>query len=183
MIPIVGPILSAMPAIAVAFTVSPTLALGVAVFFFAQQQLENHVLVPKVMSAAGRHQPGVRDRRAAHRRIAARHRRRDPRGPDRGDPAGAASRKLMPDAARPTDERARRGTPACGRCIRRHRRSSRRGRSPAGLGRDVAWDLGDSVLNMWILSWDCEQLRGDPRRRSLAICGTSSTPTSFIPRR
>jgi hypothetical protein len=30
----------------------------------------------------------------------------------------------------------------------------------AGLTRDVAWDLGDSVLNMWILAWDCEQLRG-----------------------
>ena len=29
----------------------------------------------------------------------------------------------------------------------------------AGLGRDVAWDLGDSVLNMWILSWVCEQFR------------------------
>jgi hypothetical protein len=27
-----------------------------------------------------------------------------------------------------------------------------------GLGRDVAWDLGDSVLNMWILAWDVEQL-------------------------
>ena len=26
------------------------------------------------------------------------------------------------------------------------------------LSRNVAWDLGDSVLNMWILSWDCEQL-------------------------
>ena len=49
MIPIVGPIISAIPAIAVAFTVSPTLALGVAIFFFAQQQFENHILVPKVM--------------------------------------------------------------------------------------------------------------------------------------
>jgi len=49
MIPIVGPLLSAVPAIAVAFTVSPALALGVAVFFFVQQQFENHVLVPKVM--------------------------------------------------------------------------------------------------------------------------------------
>jgi hypothetical protein len=28
-----------------------------------------------------------------------------------------------------------------------------------GLGRDVAWDLGDSILNMWILAWDCEQIR------------------------
>lgn len=49
MIPIVGPLLAAVPAIAVAFTVSPTLALGVAVFFLVQQQIENHVLVPKIM--------------------------------------------------------------------------------------------------------------------------------------
>jgi hypothetical protein len=28
-----------------------------------------------------------------------------------------------------------------------------------GLARDVAWDLGDSLLNMWTLAWDCEQFR------------------------
>lgn len=28
-----------------------------------------------------------------------------------------------------------------------------------GLARDVAWDLGDSILNIWILSWDVEQIR------------------------
>ena len=28
-----------------------------------------------------------------------------------------------------------------------------------GLGRDVAWDLGDSLLNMWILAWDAESLK------------------------
>jgi predicted PurR-regulated permease PerM len=49
MIPIVGPILSAVPAVAVALSVSPTLALGVIIFFVAQQQLENHLLVPKIM--------------------------------------------------------------------------------------------------------------------------------------
>lgn len=49
LIPIVGPLLAAVPAVAVAFSVSPALALGVAAFFFAQQQVENHVLVPKVM--------------------------------------------------------------------------------------------------------------------------------------
>jgi predicted PurR-regulated permease PerM len=49
MIPIVGPILSAVPAIAVALSVSPTLALAVIIFFIAQQQLENHLLVPKIM--------------------------------------------------------------------------------------------------------------------------------------
>ena len=49
MIPIVGPILSAVPAIAVALSVRPTLALGVLLFFIGQQQLENHLLVPKIM--------------------------------------------------------------------------------------------------------------------------------------
>ena len=59
MIPIVGPLLAAIPAVVVALTVSPAKALAVAVFFFLQQQFENHVLVPKVMerqvgvSAAG----------------------------------------------------------------------------------------------------------------------------------
>ncbi|HLG55741.1 MAG TPA: AI-2E family transporter [Vicinamibacterales bacterium] len=50
MIPVVGPVLAAIPAIAVAFSVSPATALGVTVFFVVQQQVENHVLVPKVMS-------------------------------------------------------------------------------------------------------------------------------------
>lgn len=49
MIPMVGPILAAIPAILVAVTVSPGLAIGVAVFFILQQQLENTVLVPKIM--------------------------------------------------------------------------------------------------------------------------------------
>jgi predicted PurR-regulated permease PerM len=49
MIPMVGPILAAIPAILVAATVSPSLAIGVAIFFIAQQQLENTVLVPKIM--------------------------------------------------------------------------------------------------------------------------------------
>jgi predicted PurR-regulated permease PerM len=49
LIPMVGPILSAIPAILVAASVSPGLAVGVAVFFIVQQQLENTVLVPKIM--------------------------------------------------------------------------------------------------------------------------------------
>jgi predicted PurR-regulated permease PerM len=49
MIPIVGPIISALPAIAVGFTVSPALALGIAVFYLVQQQIENHLLVPNIM--------------------------------------------------------------------------------------------------------------------------------------
>ena len=50
LIPVVGPILSAIPAIAVAATVSLKKVLLVVVFFFLQQQFENHILVPKVMS-------------------------------------------------------------------------------------------------------------------------------------
>ena len=49
LIPMVGPILSAIPAVIVALTVSPGMALGVGVFFLAQQQFENHLLVPKLM--------------------------------------------------------------------------------------------------------------------------------------
>jgi predicted PurR-regulated permease PerM len=50
MIPVVGPILSAIPAIAVASTVSMQAVVFVVIFFFLQQQLENHILVPKIMS-------------------------------------------------------------------------------------------------------------------------------------
>jgi predicted PurR-regulated permease PerM len=46
---VVGPIFSAVPAIALAFTVSKKTALFVILFFLAQQQIENHLLVPKVM--------------------------------------------------------------------------------------------------------------------------------------
>jgi predicted PurR-regulated permease PerM len=49
MIPVVGPVFSAIPAIGVALTVSPRVAIFTALFMFAQQQFENHLLVPKVM--------------------------------------------------------------------------------------------------------------------------------------
>jgi predicted PurR-regulated permease PerM len=49
MIPVVGPIFSAVPATLVALTVSPKTALFTLVFFIVQQQVENHLLVPKIM--------------------------------------------------------------------------------------------------------------------------------------
>jgi predicted PurR-regulated permease PerM len=49
LIPMVGPLLSAIPAVGVALTVSPGLALGVAGYCLVLQLLENNVLVPKVM--------------------------------------------------------------------------------------------------------------------------------------
>lgn len=49
MIPVVGPLLAAIPGIAVAWTVSGKLALMVGVFYLVQQQVENHLLVPKLM--------------------------------------------------------------------------------------------------------------------------------------
>jgi predicted PurR-regulated permease PerM len=48
-VPIVGPILSSIPAILVGLSVSPQTALFVAIFWIIQQQVENHLLVPKVM--------------------------------------------------------------------------------------------------------------------------------------
>jgi predicted PurR-regulated permease PerM len=50
MIPVVGPILAAVPALLVALTVSPKIALFTAVYFIVQQFIENHFLVPRVMS-------------------------------------------------------------------------------------------------------------------------------------
>jgi predicted PurR-regulated permease PerM len=50
LIPIVGPVLSAIPALGVAATVSANKVVFVLIFFVLQQQLENHVLVPKIMS-------------------------------------------------------------------------------------------------------------------------------------
>jgi predicted PurR-regulated permease PerM len=50
LIPVVGPILSAIPAVAVASSISLKTVLFVVIFFVLQQQFENHVLVPKVMA-------------------------------------------------------------------------------------------------------------------------------------
>src|SRR4249920_3581455 len=49
-----------------------------------------------------------------------------------------------------------------------------------GLARDVAWDLGDSVLNMWILAWDCEQFRAILSGH-LARAGTFFDANIFYP--
>ncbi len=51
-IPTIGPILSAVPAIIIGFSISPTTALVVAVAFLVIQQLENNLLVPKIMEKA-----------------------------------------------------------------------------------------------------------------------------------
>ena len=51
-VPVIGPIISAIPAIFIAATISPILALGVAAMFFIIQQLENHLIVPQVMKRA-----------------------------------------------------------------------------------------------------------------------------------
>jgi predicted PurR-regulated permease PerM len=50
LIPVVGPVLAAIPAVAVAATISLKKVLFVLIFFVVQQQFENHVLVPKIMS-------------------------------------------------------------------------------------------------------------------------------------
>ena len=49
LIPVVGPILAAIPAILLAFTVSPQTALFVTLFCWGQQFVENNVLVPRIM--------------------------------------------------------------------------------------------------------------------------------------
>ncbi len=51
-IPILGPWLGAIPAVIVALTMGPEMALLVAVFFLIMQSLENWILVPRVMRGA-----------------------------------------------------------------------------------------------------------------------------------
>lgn len=51
-VPTLGPILSAIPAVIVALTISPTLAVGVLVLYILIQLTENHIIVPKIMQHA-----------------------------------------------------------------------------------------------------------------------------------
>lgn len=51
-IPVIGPIISAIPAVLIAFLISPFTAGMVALFYFVLQQLENHLVVPQVMKKA-----------------------------------------------------------------------------------------------------------------------------------
>lgn len=48
-VPVIGPIISALPAIAMALTIAPLLAVFVAAMYFVIQQFENHLIVPQVM--------------------------------------------------------------------------------------------------------------------------------------
>jgi len=51
-VPVLGPIISAIPAVLIALTVSPVFALLIAGFYLAVQQLEGHLIVPQVMKRA-----------------------------------------------------------------------------------------------------------------------------------
>lgn len=51
-VPTIGPIISSVPAIILAYTISPVWALGVGAMYFVIQQLENHLIVPQVMKRA-----------------------------------------------------------------------------------------------------------------------------------
>lgn len=48
-IPVVGPVIGAVPAIVLAFLISPELAVKVILFYIVIQQVENHLIVPKIM--------------------------------------------------------------------------------------------------------------------------------------
>lgn len=51
-IPVIGPIISAIPAVMIAYLSSPFSALITALLYFVIQQLENHLIVPQVMKKA-----------------------------------------------------------------------------------------------------------------------------------
>lgn len=51
-IPVIGPIISAIPAVMIAYLISPVTAGLVALLYLVIQQLENHLIVPQVMKKA-----------------------------------------------------------------------------------------------------------------------------------
>ena len=51
-VPIIGPIVSSIPALIVAAAISPIKALSVAIYYLLLQQLEGNLLVPRVMKKA-----------------------------------------------------------------------------------------------------------------------------------
>jgi predicted PurR-regulated permease PerM len=57
--PIIGPIVSAVPAILIGLSISPAAAIAAVVLYVAIQQLENNILVPKVMGDAIELHPAV----------------------------------------------------------------------------------------------------------------------------
>lgn len=58
-VPIIGPVMASLPAIAVALTVSPTMALWVALLYVVIQQVEGDVITPIVMRGAARLPPAL----------------------------------------------------------------------------------------------------------------------------
>lgn len=52
LVPMIGPIVSAVPAVLIALTVNPILAVSVAAMYFVIQQFENHLIVPFIMRKA-----------------------------------------------------------------------------------------------------------------------------------
>ncbi|MBI4160378.1 MAG: AI-2E family transporter [Candidatus Yanofskybacteria bacterium] len=48
-VPIVGPVIAAIPGLIIAFAQSPTLGLWVLIFYVGVQQLENHILTPMIL--------------------------------------------------------------------------------------------------------------------------------------
>ncbi len=49
LVPVIGPIIGAIPAILLGLADSPTTALAVTILYIAIQQLENHILVPRII--------------------------------------------------------------------------------------------------------------------------------------
>ncbi len=57
--PIIGPVIAAIPAILIGLSISPAAALAAVILYTGIQQLENHLLVPKVMGDAVDLHPAV----------------------------------------------------------------------------------------------------------------------------
>ena len=79
LVPIIGPIIAAVPAILIGASISPAAALAAVALYTIIQQVENHLLVPKVMGDAVDLHPAVGDPLPDRGRVTLRAVGRDPR--------------------------------------------------------------------------------------------------------
>jgi hypothetical protein len=165
LIPMVGSYAGAIPAIVIAFFVSPMTGLLTALFFVAYQQFENYALVPRVMRKRRSPFDGGRDRQHLDRCHARRVRGCVARVARRGDDQGDRHRDLA-QGSRQGGRRPRAQEPA---------------RDPATGGRRLGRFVealttplrGDSGLRSWLSRWPF------PRARRAVARAVNSVRHSF----
>ena len=110
-VPIIGPIIAAVPAILIGLSISFPAAVAATLLYIAIQQLENNLLVPKVLGDAIELHPAVMILALVVGRSPLRHRRGHPRGSRRRGRARPVPLRIPPTRRAAPGDRLRAGAP------------------------------------------------------------------------